>query len=234
MLTPEPTSGVIWHACRGALTLRVTVRSQYAHVGHHYAGINAFEQMLRVAGALADLKQEVSARNTRYALDSELDPEQARASILMMGGLVEGGAGFNVVPSSCSFTVERRFNPEEDRDVERERLFSLFDELRMDGIALDVEMLQDAPSAASPIADPLADALLAASMTVLGRKPRFEMCPGLLEIRWYARAGVPAYAFGPGLLSVSHGPEEYVDLDALTDYAAIYALTAVNRLRHRV
>ena len=113
-------------------------------------------------------------------------------------------------------------------------MFSLFDELRMDGIALDVEMLQDAPSAASPIADPLADALLAASMTVLGRKPRFEMCPGLLEIRWYARAGVPAYAFGPGLLSVSHGPEEYVDLDALTDYAAIYALTAVNRLRHRV
>jgi acetylornithine deacetylase/succinyl-diaminopimelate desuccinylase-like protein len=57
------------------------------------------------------------------------------------------------------------------------------------------------------------------------------MCPGLLETRFYAKARIPAYAYGPGLLSVAHGPNEYVDLRKLIDCAAIYALTAMDFLR---
>ena len=57
------------------------------------------------------------------------------------------------------------------------------------------------------------------------------MCPGLLETRFYAAEGIPAYAYGPGLLSVAHGPNEYVDLRKVIDSAAIYALTAVDLLK---
>jgi len=57
------------------------------------------------------------------------------------------------------------------------------------------------------------------------------MCPGMLEIRFYIALGVPAYAYGPGLLSVAHGPNEYVDLRKVIDCAAIYALTAMDVLR---
>jgi succinyl-diaminopimelate desuccinylase len=57
-----------------------------------------------------------------------------------------------------------------------------------------------------------------------------EMCPGLLETRFYAALGIPAYAYGPGLLSVAHGPNEYVDLRKVRDCAAIYALTAIKML----
>jgi len=38
--------------------------------------------------------------------------------------------------------------------------------------------------------------------------------------------GIPAYAYGPGHLAVSHGPDEYADLASLPEAAAIYALTA--------
>ena len=58
-----------------------------------------------------------------------------------------------------------------------------------------------------------------------------ELCPGLLETRFYAAEGIPAYAYGPGLLSVAHGPNEYVDLRKVIDSATIYALTAVDLLR---
>src|SRR5215471_16901769 len=55
MLTPEPTSGIIWNGNRGAISLRVKVKGIPAHVGLHYKGVNAFEQMLLVADALKSL-----------------------------------------------------------------------------------------------------------------------------------------------------------------------------------
>src|SRR6516164_11697446 len=68
MLTPEPTSGVIWNANRGAITLQVTVKGRSAHVGLQHQGVNAFERMLRVATTLQDLKAEVEQRKTGYAI----------------------------------------------------------------------------------------------------------------------------------------------------------------------
>jgi succinyl-diaminopimelate desuccinylase len=226
MLTPEPTSGVIWNANRGALSLRVTVKGKPAHVGLHYQGINAFERMLVVANALFELKAEVEARST----DFRIEPEAARRSILLMGGRCEGGTNFNLVPAECSFTVDRRINPEEDLETEKHRLVMVFDKLRRDGIELDVEIFQEGVSAGFSKNEPAARALAESVEAVTGRFPAFEMCPGLLEIRFYSQQGIPAFAYGPGHLSVSHGPDEFVKLDDIYNCAAIYALTAVRLL----
>jgi acetylornithine deacetylase/succinyl-diaminopimelate desuccinylase-like protein len=56
------------------------------------------------------------------------------------------------------------------------------------------------------------------------------MCPGLLEIRFYAERGIPAFAYGPGLLTVSHGPNEFVPLERIVECAQVYALTAAKLL----
>jgi acetylornithine deacetylase/succinyl-diaminopimelate desuccinylase-like protein len=42
---------------------------------------------------------------------------------------------------------------------------------------------------------------------------------------------MPGYAYGPGLLSISHGPKEFVDTDRIVDCAAIYARVAVEVLK---
>jgi acetylornithine deacetylase/succinyl-diaminopimelate desuccinylase-like protein len=57
------------------------------------------------------------------------------------------------------------------------------------------------------------------------------MCPGLLEIRFYAERGIPAFAYGPGLLTVSHGPNEFVPIDRIVTCATVYALVAAEILR---
>ncbi|MBC7263408.1 MAG: M20 family metallopeptidase [Chloroflexi bacterium] len=226
MLMSEPTSGVIWNANRGALSLRVTVKGKPAHVGLHYQGVNAFERMLAVANALLELKAEVESRSTGFAIE----PEAARRSILLVGGRCEGGTNFNLVPAECSFTVDRRINPEEDLETEKRRLFALFEGLRGEGMDLDVEILQEGTSAGCSKDDPVAQALAESVEAITGRSPSFEMCPGLLEIRFYAQRGIPAFAYGPGLLSVSHGPDEFVRLADIYNCAAIYALTAVRVL----
>lgn len=228
MLTQEPTGDVIWNANRGAITLRVTTRGKAAHVGLQHEGVNAFEAMLRVASALQGLKAEVEQRRTAY----RVTPPEAAPSILMLGGEAQGGTNFNVVPDMCSFTVERRFNPEEDLAVERARLFSLFDGLRAQGIRLDVDVLQEGYSCGVAEDHPAAEALAETVAEVTGQRPAFEMCPGILEIRWYARRGIPAFAYGPGRLEVAHGPHEAVALERVYQHTVIYALAAHRLLNH--
>lgn len=226
MLTAEPTSGVIWHANRGAVTLRITVRGKHAHVGLQHQGINAFEHMLVAALALRELKAEVEQRETRFTIE----PPEARRSILMMGGRVEGGTGFNAVPSECSFTVDRRINPEESLETEKARLLVILDRLRAQGLRIEHEILQEEPSASVAADHPVARALAEAVEAVTRRAPAFAMCPGLLETRFYTEVGVPALAYGPGMLEVSHGPNESVSVEALVASSAAYALAAARLL----
>jgi succinyl-diaminopimelate desuccinylase len=226
MLTPEPTGGVVWNANRGAITLRVTVKGKSAHVGRQYEGVNAFDQMLEVARALTALKSEVEQRTTAF----HIAPDAVRRSILMLGGRMEGGTNFNVVPDRCSFTVDRRINPEEDFDQEKQRLFAVLERVRAGGIDLEVETLQQGRSCGVSENDAIGQALARSIANVTGRAAQFEMCPGLLEIRFYAERGIPAFAYGPGLLTVSHGPNEFVPIDRIVQCAQVYALTAADLL----
>jgi len=226
MLLAEPTSGVIWNANRGAISLRVQVFGKSAHVGLQHQGVNAFERLHRIVARLQTLKHEVEQRTTH----ARIGAEQARNSILMLGGQSGGGSNFNVVPENCWFTIDRRINPEEGLATEKAKLLDVLESCKREGIPLEWEILQEGNSAACDKGAPLGKALARSIRTVTGDAPRFELCPGLLEIRFYAEQGIPAFAYGPGLLSVAHGPNEYVDLRKVIETAAIYALTAIETL----
>lgn len=218
----EPTSGRIWNASRGAVTLRVNVHGISSHVGLQVRGVNAFERAVPILVALQELKREVEERRT----DHTIDPEEAGASILMLGGEVTGGHQFNLVPDLFSFTVERRVNPEEEVNAERDRLLRVIRSSAPDGLEVEIEVIQEGGASATPADGGLVGALNEAIESVTGRAAPCELCPGLLETRFYTGAGVPAVAYGPGELEVAHGPDESVSLDRLTECAQIYALTA--------
>src|SRR6266446_7571870 len=228
MLLAEPTSGAVWNANRGAISMRVRVLGKSAHVSLQHQGENAFERMSEVIRRLQKLKQEVEQRTTMFNAGAEL----AKRSILMLGGQSGGGTNFNVVPEECWFTIDRRTNPEEDQAEEKRRLIATLQGCKSDGIPLEWEILQEGQSSSCREEEPLGQALARSVRAVTGEAPHFEMCPGLLEIRYYAGQGVPAYAYGPGQLEVAHGPDEFVDLRRINDCAAVYALVALDML-HR-
>jgi succinyl-diaminopimelate desuccinylase len=144
MLTPEPTGGVIWNANRGAISLRATMRGKAAHVGRQFEGVNAFERSLPAIARLADIKKEVELRETQQ----NIAPAAARRSILLLGGRVEAGTNFNVTPEFCSFTIDRRLNPEENFEEERRRLRDALE-------GFEIEALQEEPAAATSAGDQL-------------------------------------------------------------------------------
>jgi succinyl-diaminopimelate desuccinylase len=158
-------------------------------------------------------------RETQY----NIAPPPTRKSILLLGGRAEAGTSFNVTPDFCSFTIDRRINPEENLREEKRRLLDTLE-------GFEIETLQEEPAAATPAHDPLGVILSRHITTLTGNESAFEMCPGLLETRFYAARGIPAFAYGPGLLNVSHGPNEFGPIRNIAQCAAIYALTVAEML----
>jgi succinyl-diaminopimelate desuccinylase len=225
MLTAEPSGGVIWHACRGAITLRVRTTGREAHVGYVHEGVNAFEHMIRIAGPLAALSHELLDKRTSFPVAGD----DAAGSMLVVGGQAGAGAGFNMVPASAWFSIDRRFNPEEELDEELERLTGMIDDAAdTAGAHVDVEVLQAQPSGSTDQDHPAARTLADCVEAVEGTGATFQLCPGVLDTRWYSQLGIPAFAYGGGRLDVSHGPREYIDEAAMRRCAAVYALFAAH------
>ena len=228
MLTAEPTGGVIWHACRGAITLRVQTTGREAHVGYVHEGVNAFEHMIRIAAPLTALSHELLNKRTSFPVERD----EAAGSMLVVGGQAGAGAGFNVVPGSAWFSIDRRFNPEEQLDRELSRLTGMI-EAAADAVGanVDIEVLQAQPSGSTDQDHPAAQTLARCVEAVDGAGATFQLCPGVLDTRWYSQLGIPAFAYGGGRLDVSHGPNEYIDETAMRRCAAVYALFAAQITR---
>jgi acetylornithine deacetylase/succinyl-diaminopimelate desuccinylase-like protein len=223
----EPSYPDIWYAARGAFTVRVTVHGRPAHVGLHYGGDNAFEHAHDVVAALRRYRNKVSGHRTALTIE----PEAARDSIMLIGGLSEGGTNFNIVPDRFSFTVDRRPNPDEDYAAARQELLDLLAELGSEH-RISVEVLQDARPALPDTDGGLTGVLQSAVQAASGRHAPLSMCPGCLETRIYSALGIPAVAYGPGPMAQMHAPDERVPITNLLEAATVYALTLGELVGH--
>lgn len=206
MLTAEQSGEVVWHAAKGALSLRVDVHGKPMHVGQAPLGVNSFLHMLRIATPLG---------------------EYAEGRTIVVGGQSGGGSNFNVVPEHTWFTVDGRFEPEEDLDEELARITAIVREAaERAGADVDLEVTQVAPPAHTSPDHPTAELLAEAIEEVTGSPTVVEQCPGCLDTRWYSQLGIPSFGYGPGTMEASHGPHEYVEEAALHRVAAGYALFA--------
>jgi succinyl-diaminopimelate desuccinylase len=230
MVMPEPTSGAIWYANKGALTLRVVIKGKPAHVALEHQGENAFESMTEVVRSLLELKETINRRKTTLPVN----PPEANMSVMLIGGESGSGVNFNIVPDRAFFTVDRRLNPEEKLADAKQEMMQIFDAAKKRGIKIKTEVLQEGgPSTADPNS-PLAIALKDTIGEVKRESPSFELCPGLCEIRFFNNQGIPAFAYGPGLLEVSHGPDEYVRIPDMLICTEVFIRTSLRLLsRHR-
>jgi succinyl-diaminopimelate desuccinylase len=182
--------------------------------------------MIRVIQPLLDLKERIQKRKTSLPVT----PREAAQSVLLIGGMSGSGSNFNVVPDKAFFTLDRRINPEEKFSEAKQELMDVFEEALQQGMRLGVETIQEGESSSADPNSPLALALKESMTEVTGKIPSFELCPGLCEIRYFINQGIPAYAYGPGLLEVSHGPREFVRLPDLSRCTESYIRTVLQLL----
>jgi succinyl-diaminopimelate desuccinylase len=203
VLMPESSSSKIWHGCRGALSMDIKVKGKSAHSVYQHLGSNAFEEMLDVA--------------------QEFRMMSPGEGTLLLGGSLKGGTQFNMVPETCSFTIDWRFPPHQHLAETKERVFTLINTLKEKGKDIDSSILVETDGFSTSKEERICTVLAEAVQSIRGVS-EFEICPGFLDLRYFAHKGIPSVAFGPGLLEAAHSHKEYIPIKDLLDAFTIFVL----------
>lgn len=192
-LLGEPTGGAVEAGCQGTLRAVVTVRGRRAHSARSWLGVNAIHQAAPVLATLRDYA----------ARQAVIDGLTYREGLQAVG--IRGGVAGNVVPDQCEVTVNFRFAP--DRSPERAKQH-VADEV-FDGY--DIEFTDWAPGALPGLAQPAAQAFLAAAGNTATAKL------GWTDVSRFAALGIPALNYGPGDPNLAHTREEHVEITKITE-----------------
>ncbi|HEX4329743.1 MAG TPA: ArgE/DapE family deacylase [Burkholderiales bacterium] len=195
---------------RGVMWTRITTHGSTSHAGMPHLGDNAILRMLRVVQHLETiLSLAIAARKS--------GTKQATLSV----GTISGGSNTNVVPGTCSVTIDRRLLPEEN-------LQEAYAELRAAALAagepdgsVTVELLTGSNGFDSGSSGAGVAAFRTAIEQVSGAPARFLDVVGVFDGRYFARDGIEIIDFGPGEGHEGHAPNESTPLDQLVQAAQI-------------
>jgi succinyl-diaminopimelate desuccinylase len=183
----EPSNAVIEAGCQGTMRIDVTTRGVRAHSARWWNGVNA----IHAAGEV--LERLTSYEPRRPVIDGLRYHEGLNA----VG--ISGGVAGNVLPDSCTVTVNHRFAPDRGVEEAEAHLREVFE-------GFEVVVRDSAPGALPGLTLPAA----AAFLDVVGgtANPKF----GWTDVARFSAMGIPAVNFGPGNPELAHTQGEHVPL----------------------
>jgi len=218
------TEGVldqITTGARGLVQFDVTVSGRTSHTSRKGEGVNAIVRA-------AEIIPSIDAMRFGDWREHSIVPGSPIASVNM----IRGGFKENVVPDTCTFSVDLRFPPGPDPAGVLREVDGVLEEARyrnpyLGGICTSRRVRTVArPYAQSPD-EPIVRYLREAAHVVLGRRPEPRGMYATSDARWLVLdAGIPTvnYAAGNG---TGHQPNEYIDLNEYLDTIKIYAALAL-------
>jgi acetylornithine deacetylase/succinyl-diaminopimelate desuccinylase-like protein len=207
-------------AVRGYQLFKVTVTGKAHHSSRPNEGINASLKMAKIL-------QAIDAHHFQFKRHPLL-PQPTIAA----GTMIKGGTSENVIPERCEAICDVRLVPGMTGEGILDEIRDIIDNLKRDDpeICSDVSSVFYWPSGEVAmtetiyrIAEKVTPLATGYSLEPIGTEGSNDTC-------WLNNvAGIPAIAFGPGdnYLSGEHGPDEWVSIARLIDFAKIYALMAI-------
>ena len=188
----EPTDAWVEAGCQGAFSVELGFVGKRAHSARPWTGVNAIHR-----SSLAI--QNVAGWAGRQPVLDGCEYREAMQVVLTSGGVAR-----NVVPDSCTVTVNHRFAPDHTLDDARETVRAVLDG-RWDPDLGDTWTEIDVSAAAPPSLD---HPLLASLVKMSGKEPRAKL--GWTDVAFFAEQSIPAANFGPGDPLLAHTQGEYV------------------------
>ncbi|HEX4976691.1 MAG TPA: succinyl-diaminopimelate desuccinylase [Nocardioides sp.] len=181
----EPSDAIVEAGCQGTMRVDVTTHGERAHSARSWMGSNAIHRA-------AEVLTRLNAYEPRRPVIDGLEYHEGLNAVY-----VSGGVAGNVLPDTCTVSVNYRFAPDRSEAEAEAHMREVF-------AGFDVVVNDTAPAAMPGLSVPAAAAFVEA---VGGRvKPKF----GWTDVARFSVLGVPAVNFGPGDPHLAHKQEEHV------------------------
>jgi succinyl-diaminopimelate desuccinylase len=186
----EPSGGLVEAGCNGTLRFELSTTGVRAHSARSWMGKNAIHSASEILGRLAAYDPAVV----------DVDGLLYREGLNAVG--ITGGVAGNVIPDSCTVTINYRFAPDKTLQDAIDHVTAVFE-----GFPITVV---DAAAAARPgLVEPFAREFAAA----MGGEPKPKY--GWTDVARFSEWGIPAMNFGPGDPSLAHTDDERVEISQI-------------------
>ncbi len=179
----EPTDGTVEGGCKGTLRAEVRTKGIASHSARPWMGHNAIHD----AG-------EILARLTAYTA-RVVDVEGLTYREALQAVLISGGTAANIIPDSCTVTVNYRYAPDRSEEQAVAHVREVFH-------AFELEIVDNAGGARPGLDRPAAQAFV----TALGVPVQAK--EGWTDVARFAGLGIPAVNYGPGDPLLAHMDDE--------------------------
>jgi succinyl-diaminopimelate desuccinylase len=194
----EPSDNEMQLGAMGSLHVTLTFHGRTAHSARPWQGENA---LYKAAEFLRELEQ-------REPADVEIDGYLFRE--VMTPTLLQGGRARNVVPGTAELNVNFRFAPGQTPEQ------ALDEVRRFVGDRCDVEATDLSPAGRPHADNPYVRHLMTCGVANVRSKQAWT------DVARFDSVGVPGVNLGPGNAAQAHQPNEYTELDLVTQGYAIF------------
>ncbi len=211
---------------KGALWLEVRTKGLSCHASMPYKGRNAFKDMLKVAGSLAELEKKIGKVRTKSGTRDKRDA----FATMVLGGKIEGGKKVNIVPDHCYFTIDRRVLPEEDIKKVESRIRQAVAKLKKKDkyLNVDIKVLFRQKPVVVDKDGYLCKVMARCIKSVYEKNARFGVMPGATDVRFFINNNIPVLGYSAQGQDRAHADDEFVYIKSLLDTAKVYALLMTN------
>lgn len=236
VIITEPTdTNHIYLGHRGVYWFKVTTHGRIAHGSMPHLGISAIDHLTDfLHGVMHELKPRLATRKTEVPVQP---PKSRYASInvnAVFGGQPEHGTQTPCVADRSGAIFDRRFLSEESFEEVRGEIAEMLESYKAANPEFEYT-LEDLMVVHPVLTDKncdLVQTLAGCIERIAGTQAVFAASPGTYDQKHVVRIANVAQcvAYGPGLLSQAHLPDEYCRIDDIVASTKVMALTAVQLL----
>ncbi len=232
VIIPEPLNkDRICLGHRGVWWAEIETLGKIAHGSMPFDGDSAIRHM----HALLDrFEKELYPILKSKKTDMPVVPDGAKESTLNINS-IHGGESeeFDGLPSplvadSCRIIIDRRFLIEEELEDVKQEVSSILEDLTTDreGFLFKLRDLFEVIPSLTPEEAPVVQAVKRAVNEVMGSPPEMVVSPGTYDQKHIDRIGKleDCIAYGPGILTLAHQADEYVNISDMIDSACVMGL----------
>jgi acetylornithine deacetylase len=205
-LVGEPTSMQVVHVTKGSLWASLRTHGKAAHSSQPERGENA---ILKLCNALTQLDHHLGSALAKFT-----HPVLGHSTLNI--GIIRGGTQPNIVPDSAHAQLDIRITP--SLSAAGGALSLLSDTIIFHELPVEIFNAHENPPMETSASHPMIQALLAIDpATHLAGAPWFSDAAHL------SAGGIPSICIGPGSIDQAHTVDEFIEISALEEGAAIFS-----------